>query len=174
MLTNLESTGYVSVGIGAPAGTITGSGIAGQVAFFTGANSIGGYGFFFWDNTNRRLGLQTGAPMSTLHIGGSLSVARFNSGAGNVTLSADNYYYAKTGITLGGDTVTVPTPLSVGSGKVFIIKDAIGDAGTNNITVQADGGNTIDLGPNHVISTNFGSVTLISNGASNYEVVAVS
>jgi hypothetical protein len=42
---------------GPGSGTITGSGAAGQVSFFTGTNTIAGDNSLFWDNTNKRLGI---------------------------------------------------------------------------------------------------------------------
>jgi hypothetical protein len=40
----------------------------GQVAFGTAANTIGGDSGFFWDNTNKRLGVGINAPTAKLHV----------------------------------------------------------------------------------------------------------
>jgi hypothetical protein len=50
---------------------ITGTGTAGQVAYFTGATSQGGSNNLFWDNTNGRLGIGTNVPSQPLHISGT-------------------------------------------------------------------------------------------------------
>lgn len=56
-----------------PPGGIGGSGTATQVAFFTGATTIGSDSNLYWDNTNKRLGIGTTTPaVSGLHIGSSV------------------------------------------------------------------------------------------------------
>jgi len=47
---------------------ITGSGSAGQVAYFTGATTQGGSSNLFWDNTNGRLGIGTNTPSHPINI----------------------------------------------------------------------------------------------------------
>ena len=49
------------------------------------------------------------------------------------------------------------------TGQVYIIKDSVGSAATNNITVTPSGKN-IDGAASHVISTAYGSITIIFNG----------
>jgi hypothetical protein len=50
---------------------ITGSGSAGQVAYFTGATTQAGSNNLFWDNTNVRLGIGTTTPAGNLDVRGS-------------------------------------------------------------------------------------------------------
>ncbi len=52
-------------------GTITGSGAANRVSFWTGASTLSYDGDFTWDNTNKRLGLGTTSPTSRLHVFGN-------------------------------------------------------------------------------------------------------
>jgi hypothetical protein len=52
------------------------------------------------------------------------------------------------------------------SGRYLIIKDESGKAGTYNITVDADGSETIDGDLTYKIVINYQSVTLYSNGTS--------
>jgi hypothetical protein len=49
-------------------GTITGSGAAGQVSFWSGASSISGSNDLFWDNVNGHLGIGTNVPATALNI----------------------------------------------------------------------------------------------------------
>jgi len=61
-------------------GTITGSGTATQIAYFTGATAIGsetavGSDSFTWDSTNNRLGVVTATPNEALTVNGVLSLA---------------------------------------------------------------------------------------------------
>ena len=59
--------------IGGPgAGTITGSGAAGQVSYFTGSSTIGGSNNLFWNNTNGRLGINNATPTQSLDVNGSV------------------------------------------------------------------------------------------------------
>ena len=55
--------------IGGPgSGTITGSGAAGQVTYFTGASSVAGSNNLFWDAANNHLGINTNTPGTALDI----------------------------------------------------------------------------------------------------------
>ena len=49
-------------------GSITGSGVAGQVSFFSGASAIAGSNNLFWDNTNARLGVGSATPRGKLDV----------------------------------------------------------------------------------------------------------
>jgi hypothetical protein len=60
----------------------------------------------------------------------------------------------------GGCTITLPSGTV---GKVFIIKDSIGDATANPITVQGTG-STIDGEPTYVLDSDWASIGLIYNG----------
>ena len=59
-------------------------------------------------------------------------------------------------ITLGSATVT--------SGRVVIINDEGGSAGTNNITVATEGSETIDGAATQTIAANYGTLRLYSDG----------
>jgi hypothetical protein len=60
------------------AGGITGTGSTGQVTFFTGVSSVSGDNGLFWDNTNKRLGINTITPGVRLDIHGTGVIAQFN------------------------------------------------------------------------------------------------
>jgi hypothetical protein len=61
---------------------ISGSGVAGQATFWTGATTVAGSNNFWWDNTNGRLGLGISAPAEALDIGGTAANLTFSSGTG--------------------------------------------------------------------------------------------
>lgn len=60
---------------------------------------------------------------------------------------------------------TITLPGGVVEGHQVIVKDESGAAGTNNITIDGNGTETIDGALTVAIDTNYGAMTLISNGA---------
>lgn len=66
--------------IGGPgSSTITGTGTATQVAYFTSSQAIGSSANLFWDNTNSRLGINTATPGAALDIHGTGTIQQINS-----------------------------------------------------------------------------------------------
>lgn len=53
-------------------GTVTGSGSASRVAFWTGTSTLGSNVNLYWDNTNSRLGIGTASPDEQLDLTGNL------------------------------------------------------------------------------------------------------
>ncbi len=86
---NLPTTGGTTVGqvLGIPttagqlgwvtpnAGTVTGSGTATQVAFWSSASALSSNTNLYWDNTNDRLGIKNSSPLTTLDVSGALHVS---------------------------------------------------------------------------------------------------
>jgi hypothetical protein len=72
-----RDTGSAWVTIGG-AGGPSGSGAAGQATFWTGASVISGDNAFFWDNTNKRLGLGTITPGVRLDVHGTGVLQQLN------------------------------------------------------------------------------------------------
>ncbi len=60
-----------------------------------------------------------------------------------------------------GFTITMPS--SPVSGDLYIIKDSVGNAGTNNLIIAGNGKN-IDGAANYTINTNYASITIVYNG----------
>jgi len=76
--------------IGGPGtSTITGTGTATQIAYFTSSQAIGSSANLYWDDANIRLGIGTATPGARLDIHGSNVMAQFNG-----TTSASNSYIA--------------------------------------------------------------------------------
>ena len=69
--------------------TIAGSGLATQVAFFSGSTSISGSNNLWWDNTSGNLGIGTSAPTAKLMLAGSADTEQFVIRA-NATQTSDN------------------------------------------------------------------------------------
>jgi hypothetical protein len=83
-------TGWDLIG-GPGIGTLTGSGVVGQVSFFNGTQVITGSNNLFWDNTNARLGIGTATPSAPLDIHAVGTNATFNgTGTSNASLVFQN------------------------------------------------------------------------------------
>ncbi|GIW67472.1 MAG: hypothetical protein KatS3mg096_340 [Candidatus Parcubacteria bacterium] len=85
-----------------PGGGIAGSGSAGQVAFWTGTSNISGDNALFWDNINKRLGIGTISPQTSLHVAGNITAntflgtinaANISSGQFGANTGGGNYYF---------------------------------------------------------------------------------
>ena len=69
--------------IGGPgSSTITGTGTATQVAYFTSSQAIGSSADLYWDNTNTRLGIGTSTPGVRLDIHGTGNMLHINATGG--------------------------------------------------------------------------------------------
>ena len=89
-------TGWDLIG-GPGSGTLTGSGVAGQVSYFNGTQTITGSNNLFWDSTNNRLGIGTITPGQSLdiHSTGNILVQLNNTSTGNSNISFQNQDVAK-------------------------------------------------------------------------------
>lgn len=92
-----QGTGKILVsdvnGIGSwqtlPAG-VGGSGIAGNIAIWSGTGTIGSNTSLTWDNVNRRLGIGVATPTARLDILGNIKIADGTQGLGKVLTSDAN------------------------------------------------------------------------------------
>ena len=98
-------------------------------------------------------------------------VGRTNVVTSNYTLTANDEYV---GVGVSAPVTITLLPASGGSGgslpkptasKSVVIKDEFGNAATNNITVTAASGETIDGAATKIINTNYGLLRLRSNGS---------
>jgi len=121
---------------------------------------------------NGNFGLGTETPAAKLQVNGSQAVKRVDSPAGPYAATSSDYVISKTGVSVGGDAVTLPAAASLPSGQVMFIKDKSGVSTGRNITVTANLGDTIDSAPVYTIASNFGSVMLMCDGVSNWEILA--
>jgi hypothetical protein len=69
-------------------------------------------------------------------------------------------------------TVTLPQISTIGLNnyKKYFIVDENGNAFTNNITINTTGGDTINGNSSYIINTNYETVSLYSNGSSNWHI----
>ena len=83
-------------------------------------------------------------------------------------LESDNIIHSTYSVT-GAQTITIPTAQLV-SGRIITIKDAGGNANTNNITIGTEGDEKIDGSDTAVINSNYGVITLYSNGSNWFKI----
>jgi hypothetical protein len=105
------------------------------------------------------VGIGTASPNSQFHVGGSFSTKRLA-----LAVSGNSDDEVIIGVTDTGSprTVTIQSA-DIVAGRIFIIKDESGGAGTNNITIATQDVETIDGAGSATISTNYGSVRLYSD-----------
>jgi hypothetical protein len=104
-----------------PAGTLSGSGSSGQVSFWTGSTSLGGDNALFWDNTNKRLGIGTTTPQTTLHVIGNITANTFLG-----TINAANVSSGQFGANTGGGNYSFPGSVGIGTTPSYRL-DVAGD-----------------------------------------------
>jgi len=99
-----------------------------------------------------------------INSNGAQKIKRRAVGAGGTTTEAMDYLIAITAITGGGDTVTLQTADCV-LNRELVVKDESGGASSANITIATQGAETIDGAATATISTNYGHITVYSNGS---------
>ena len=77
----VDSSGNIIEGSGGGTGTVTGTGVATRVAFWSSTNGITSNEYLYWDNTNDRLGIGTNVPGASLEIFGTGNTLRLDSAA---------------------------------------------------------------------------------------------
>lgn len=88
--------------------------------------------------------------------------------AGNYTVLLTDDVIQKSGITGGGDTITLPS--GAATGQIFTIKDASGTASSNNIIVDTAGAELIDGSATITLTQNYQSKEIYFDGT-NYFVL---
>ena len=96
-----------------------------------------------------------------IHGGELHNVTTVNSST--YTLLLSDYILHVIYTTTGACTITLPTAQVV-SDRTIVVKDAGGNANTNNITIDTQGSETIDGASTAVISNDYGFLKLYSNG----------
>jgi hypothetical protein len=112
----------------------------------------------FWNNTNKRLGVGTNAPISTLSVGGSLTLP-IRGLVNNDVITEDDYTLVKNNG--GNSSMTLPAANSC-RGRIYVIKKAT----SGSLTINTGGGQ-IDAvnAPLVLATTSRATYTFQSDGA---------
>ena len=92
-LLGVDENGYIIETSTSGGGTVTGSGVATRVAFWSGTSALSSDANLYWDNSNNRLGIGTASPSELLHVyhATTNTLAYLQSGDATTTLAmADN------------------------------------------------------------------------------------
>lgn len=103
-----------------------------------------------------------------LFVNGGLSVNRTDVAVTPYTVLQTDYIIAVT-VNVAGVSIVLPAP-SPGIYQVFVVKDEVGNAFTQNITITADGGALIDGAAAGLLDVNYDSTTIYSNGTNYFTI----
>jgi hypothetical protein len=147
-----NGTTWSLLGGGGGGGTISGSIAAGQVAFGTALNTIGGENNLFWDSTNDRLGIGTNTPNEPLTISTNLNLPNgvrvTNSNIGNSArsqISIINDSGNQGNLSIWGSGTGLANKVLFESSKDFIIgtDSTIPSGGTSKFQIYVNGYNSV-------------------------------
>ena len=119
------------------------------------------------DATNNRVGVGTNAPTSSLHVVGSVTKSHTTKTA-NYTMTESDYTVL-CDTTSGGFTISLPAASGC-SGRIYVIKKITGNSGTNNITIDPNGSETIDGATTYALQCR--SNVIIQSDGSNWWILA--
>ncbi|GIW60432.1 MAG: hypothetical protein KatS3mg087_1498 [Patescibacteria group bacterium] len=124
---------------------VSGTGVSGQVSFFTGSTAISGSNNLWWDNANSRLGIGTSNPAYSLDVSGTINTQ---------TLRTANLYLAGTQVTASASEINIldgalisTTELNLLSGRTGTLLDSNNVSSYAVTAVIAGSGLTGGTGP---------------------------
>ena len=125
------------------------------------------------DGINDAVGIGTITPSASLHVSGTtyteggikFKLTDVNS---NTTLTTDQHVIRC--VQTSAITLTLPSRVAA-SNHVYVIKDALGNAGTSSISIAPDGSDTIDGMASITLNVNHGKITIICDGINGWMVI---
>ena len=100
-------------------------------------------------------------------VGSFRLTSRATTGDGNDYTATEDDHIVAADTSSSALTVTLPS-VSVEEGKVYVVKDEGGNAGTNNVEVATEGSESIDGSSTATISSDHGVVEVYSDGTDWY------
>ncbi len=97
---------------------VTGTGATGQVAFWNGTSTQTGDNGLFWDNTNKRFGVETVTPIANFQVNQTITgIGTVSNSAGGTAVTGVGTQFLNTfkvgdSITIGGQTVAITAVLT--------------------------------------------------------------
>jgi len=145
-------------------GTVPATATLGQTLYWNStawtANSL-----IFNDFANLRVGINTAAPHSTLHVNGSFAV-NLTTFTATVDLGVGTNGAAKTIIMNNAAAATITLPSAVGlEGREYDIKKVSATGGGRTVTIDGAGTETIDGSLTFALVSQYEAITVISDGA---------
>lgn len=84
--------------------------------------------------------------------------------SGNYSTAVSDYLIGVTSLAVAAN-IGLPRPKNVGVGRIYVVKDESGGAGSTTITVRSEGEETIDGATTSTLTTNYQSRSYYTNGA---------
>ena len=129
-----------------------------QIQFWVDSNG-GGFVQAMTIKDDGSIGIGTSSPEATLHVNGSHIGKVTAVSSWPYTVTSTDYMILASG-TGSPRSLTLPA-VSGQLGRIIIVKDASGDASTNNIEVDGNGDESIDGVRDKLINTNYGFIKLV-------------
>ena len=138
---------------------------AGQTLIWDGTDTWTPTSDLFVDEANNRVGINTVTPHSTLHAEGSVAHELVTVTASYDLTVGDNQH-VKTIIVNNAAAATIALPSAVGiAGREYRVKKVSATGGGRTVTIDPDGAETIDGSADFDLTSQYESITFVSDGA---------
>ena len=121
-------------------------------------------GMIRYNSSDERLEAFENSAWGILGGAGIAKTVLIHTAAGDVTVAVTDHIIVVNKTSGAATAVNLPAGSTVDTGKIYIVKDGKGDAGTNNITIDGDSAETIDGQTTRVINQNYEATTVVWNG----------
>lgn len=142
-----------SISASAGGGTVDGTGATTRLAYWSDSDTLTSDGDLTFSN-------------SVLNVDGGIKLKR-RTITSTITASVDDYFIGAN--TSGGPLeIRLLNASSLTSGQALVVKDEGGATATNNVTIRAHAGQSIDGADHVVLESPYSAISLYSNGSNGY------